>query len=188
MGRFPVPSLEVVRVMKRLLSCLLPCLILTLPAAAEVADSGDHGFTCRTELTVAAPPARVYEALTAEIDRWWDPAHTWSGDSGNLFLEARAGGIFGENLPSGGTVQHLAVLYADPGKLLRLGGGLGPLQGMAVTGSLTIELEPRAGGGTDLRLTYAVGGYAGGGLAGLAVPVDGVLAGQMAKLAEHLAP
>lgn len=164
------------------------CLLPSVPAPAEVLDSSDGGFTVRTVQSVAAASSRVYEALTAEIGQWWDADHTWSGDAGNLYLEARAGGIFGERLPGGGTVQHLAVLYADPGRLLRLGGGLGPLQGMAVQGALTIELAPREDGGTDLTATYAVGGYAAAGLAPLAGPVDGVVAGQMQGLADHLAP
>ena len=155
------------------------------PTTAEVVDAAESGFTVRTQLEVAAPPAQVYTALTDEIARWWHPDHTYSGDSANLYLEARAGGIFGERLPDGGTVKHLEVLYADPGRLLRLGGGLGPLQAVAVTGALTVQLEATTGG-TRLTMTYAVGGYAPQGLQNIAGPVDGVLVQQMARLKAHV--
>jgi uncharacterized protein YndB with AHSA1/START domain len=182
------PSPEVARAMSRPLLSAAICLFLAAPAAAEVVDSAAGGFTSRTVVTIDAPPARVYEAFTAEIVRWWDPAHTWTGDAANLRLDPRAGGIFGEDLPEGGSVEHLRVLYADPGKLLRMGGGLGPLQGMAVAGALTVELAPREDGSTMLTLTYAVTGYSPAGLADLAGPVDGVLTGQIERLARYLAP
>jgi uncharacterized protein YndB with AHSA1/START domain len=132
-------------------------------------------------LAVAAPPAKVYDALTRDIGRWWDPAHTYSGDSRNLSLEARPGGCFCEQLPAGGGVEHGRVVLVMPGKRLRLAGGLGPLQESGVSGALTWDVAEREGA-TELTLTYAVGGYRQGGLQGLAPIVDSVLAGQVRRL------
>ena len=70
----------------------------------------------------------------------------------------------------------------DPGKLLRFRGALGPLQAMAVDGSMTWELT-MAGDKTHLQLTYTVGGYLPGGLGErMAKPVDGVLTLQVQRL------
>ena len=83
----------------------------------------------------------VYREL-GQGRRWWDPAHTWSGSARNLKLEPKAGGCFCEKLADGGSVQHGRVIFAQPGKLLRLEGALGPLQDMAVTGVLSFNLAP----------------------------------------------
>lgn len=158
--------------------------LVATSAAAEVTDQSPHGFTSRSVHEFSAPSAVVWQALTEDIDKWWNPAHTWSGNAENLFLDAEAGEAFGEHLPGGGTVTHLQVVYADPGKLLRLRGSLGPLQSLAVVGVLSVEFAALAEG-TRLTVTYTVGGYAAGGLEGLAAPVDGVIVEQFQRLRVH---
>jgi uncharacterized protein YndB with AHSA1/START domain len=147
---------------------------------ADVVDTSPAGFTVRTVVTIARPPAQVY-AMLLEVGRWWDPEHTWSGDASNLRLDARAGGCFCEALPSGGSVQHAVVVHVEPGKLLRLSGALGPLQSMGVSGSLTWEIAPE-GNGSRATVTYAVGGYLPGGPGALAPAVDQVVGGQLRRL------
>ncbi len=124
----------------------------------------------------------VYQALTEEVSEWWDAAHTLSGSSSNLSIEARAQGCFCEALASGGSVRHLTVVNADPGKLLRLSGGLGPLQAEAVTGSMSWTLE-EVDSGTRLTLTYNVSGSVDGGLDTWAAAVARVLREQLDGLA-----
>ena len=75
----------------------------------------------------------------------------------------------------------MRVVHAAPGKLLRMIGGLGPLQADALAGAPTTELMP-AGQGTTITFTYVVAGRRASGLAALAAPVDGVLAEQYARL------
>ena len=149
------------------------------PAVAAVVDSTAAGFLVREEAVMGAAPDSVYRAI-ARIGSWWHPDHTWSGDARNLSLDPRAGGCFCERLPGGG-VQHMTVVYAAPGRQLRLVGGLGPLQGSGVAGSLTFALAPVAAG-TAVQWSYSVGGYFTGGLAGIAGAVDEVLALQLARL------
>jgi len=91
------------------------------------------------------------------------------------------GGGDGRFHPSGGSVRHMQVVFADPGKQLRLSGGLGPLQAMGVAGSMSFVLIAQ-GEGTRLMYRYEVGGYTTGGLAALAGPVDQVQLGQLNRL------
>jgi len=161
--------------------------LLASTSAAEVVDVDPAGFTSRSVHDFAAAADEVWQALTNDINQWWHPDHTFSGDAQNLFLDARAGQMFGEKLPGGGSVLHMEVLQADPGKLLRLRGGLGPLQAMAVVGVLSVEFAA-LGEGTRLTVTYVVGGYADGGLAAIAGPVEGVVVEQFQRLRGFLSP
>ena len=133
------------------------------------------------------PPEAVYRALTQEVAAWWDGDHSWSGDAANFSMDAQAGGCFCETLPDGGSVEHMRVVFAQPGRLLRLRGGLGPLQGLGVTGTMDFRLEDDGHGGTRLKYRYGVGGFVPGGLASMAEPVDLVQLHQLERLAEYLA-
>jgi uncharacterized protein YndB with AHSA1/START domain len=169
---------------------LFALLLAPLVASAEVADSSPGGFTLKINLSVAASPADVYRAFVHSIGDWWDPGHTFSGNSHNLSIEDKASGCFCEKLPDGGGVRHMEVVYVSPGKQIVLNGGLGPLQSLATTGSMTVKFSPGEGG-TKLEAAYAVGGYMPGGLNTLAPVVDGVLLVQLTRLknyAEHREP
>jgi hypothetical protein len=150
-------------------------------ARGDVVEATAGGFTVKTTVAVAAVPVRVFEAF-ARVGSWWDPEHTYSGNSMNLSIALQPGGCFCERLPPLplGGVQHATVVLVIPNKTLRLVGALGPLQESAVSGSLTFDLAERAGG-TDVTMTYAVGGYRPGGLDTLAPVVDSVLAAQLRR-------
>jgi hypothetical protein len=66
-----------------------------------------------------------------------------------------------------------------------MSGGLGPLQSMAVTGTMTWTLTP-AGNGTAVELTYLVGGYNRGGFKDLAPGVDSVLRAQFDRYVRYV--
>jgi uncharacterized protein YndB with AHSA1/START domain len=153
--------------------------------AAEVVESRPDGFVVRTVATIAATPAKVYDSLVKDVGRWWDPAHTYSADASNLSIDARAGGCFCEKLADQGGVQHMTVAVAMPGRMLRLVGGLGPLQDSGTSGALTFALAEKDGR-TLLTMTYIVGGYLKGGLEAVAAPVDGVLATQVQRLQNYV--
>src|SRR5262252_216399 len=157
------------------------CAILVAPVRGEVIESTPSGFSVRNTAANNAPPATVYAALTGKIGGWWDPAHTFSHDARNLSIDAKPGGCFCERLPDGGGVQHMSVVYASPGTLLRLTGAIGPLQEAALAATMTWNLS-RAGDGTTVELTYTVGGFRVGGFRDLPTVVDGVLRGQLGRL------
>ena len=154
--------------------------VVTQPAGATVSDAAANGFSVVEKLHLSATPDKVYSELVIP-SHWWNFEHTFSRNAANLSLDARAGGCWCETLPEGGSVQHLAVVFADPGRRLVMRGALGPLQGLGVEGAMTIILKPSADG-TDLSLTYSVGGYLKDGLESWAAPVDRVLSAQMTRL------
>ena len=161
-------------------------LMVAANAQGEVVDSSAHGFTSEHRLVLKAPPDKVYEALTRDIDLWWDDAHSFGGEASVFSLDARAGGCFCENLPDGGSVQHMLVVNAQPGRQLILSGGLGPLQAMGISGAMTFTLGTHAEG-TELAYRYVVGGYVAGGLEAWADPVDQVQLGQLKRLQQFAA-
>jgi uncharacterized protein YndB with AHSA1/START domain len=164
---------------------LAAALLLTqaLSSRAEVIETSPNGFAISRTVHIAATPDRVYAALTQPA-RWWNSQHTYSGNAANMTLDARAGGCFCETW-NGGSVQHLVVADAEPGKILRLRGALGPFQGQGVSGAVTFTLKASAGG-TDLTLDNIVGGFIKGGFAKWPVLADSMLAEQMIRLKRYI--
>jgi uncharacterized protein YndB with AHSA1/START domain len=155
-------------------------LALASGAHGEVVGAAANGFEVKETAHIAASPDKVYAALIAP-SHWWNPDHTFSHDAANLTLDARAGGCWCETLPDGGSVKHLEVVLAMPGKTLRLRGALGPFQPVGAAGAMAWTLKPGATG-TDVEMTYSMGGFAPEGLDKHAQVVDGVLGEQMQRL------
>jgi hypothetical protein len=155
-------------------------ILITGQVDAAVVDSTQFGFTVKHEKNVQADPVALYNLFCKDIGKWWDPEHTWSGHSENLYIQSYPGGSFGEQMETGKAVIHMRVIHLDPGKLLRMEGALGPLQQFAVTGVMSLEFK-KAGDSTHVTLTYAVGGYVPGGVSKFAAPVDYVLGIQLKR-------
>jgi uncharacterized protein YndB with AHSA1/START domain len=154
-------------------------------AKAEIVDSAASGFTVKTTLNIKAAPDEVYSKLVHDIGDWWSSAHTFSGDAHNLSIEDRQGGCFCEKLPNNGFSRHLEVITVMPGKRLVLSGALGPMQTVAATGSMQIQLAA-ADGGTKLDIVYTATGYQPKGMTSWAAPVDMVLAEQFTRLKNYI--
>ena len=157
---------------------------IAAPVSAAVVQATPAGFEVSATVTVAASPAAAYAAL-GQPGRWWSSAHTYSGKAANLALDPKAGGCFCEALANGGSVEHARVVFASPGKALRLRGGLGPIQQEGADGALTWTLKP-SGTGTEIGMTYVVGGFIRSGAQALAPAVDGVMVEQLTRLKAHL--
>lgn len=141
-----------------------------------------NGFLVKHQARVEASPGDVFEALVSRVGLWWDPAHTFSGDAGNLSIDARPGGCFCERFPDGGGVEHMRVVHVAPGELLRMSGALGPLQAFGLAGSLTWKVTGSEDG-TTIELSYSVGGFMEGGFERVAPAVEAVLGEQLQRLA-----
>ena len=163
------------------------------PVAAEVIEKSETHFVTRDARVIAAEPYEVWAALIAP-GGWWNDSHTWSGEAANLYLSAQAGGCFCELLPERsdapegvrrGSARHMEVVQAAPPAVLRMRGGLGPLQSEPVDGVLTITLKP-VDGGTRVLWEYVVGGTMRFEIDEISGAVDGVMSQQLAGLAELL--
>lgn len=168
--------------------------LVSAPAGAEVVDATDAGFTIKFVGETSAGKDDAWRMLIAPA-KWWSSEHTYSGDAANLYIDAQATGCFCEKLPKPadapegqrmGSVEHMHVIYADPQRgVLRLSGGLGPLQGEAASGTLTITLKPSERG-TTITWVYTVGGYMQAKPQDIAPMVDKVLGEQADSLATKL--
>jgi hypothetical protein len=152
---------------------------------AEIVNAGPNGFNLRHVIEAPNVGAPVVWAALADVAKWWDPEHTYSGDARNLSLEPVVRGCFCEKLSLYAGIEHGAVVYAQPAKTLRLIGALGPLQEFGVTGALTWQIEA-AGGGSKITMTYNVGGFADRPLSDWAPIVDEVLGVQAKRLGRFI--
>jgi hypothetical protein len=181
--------------MKTPILLALSGLLIAAPANAEVKGQSDAGFVSGHTGEVLAKPDEVWKRLITPKD-WWSPTHSWFGNAGGFYIDAQAGGCFCETAQDKGengqtkvraSVEHMRVIFADPGKVLRMQGALGPLQSEAVLGTLTVAMEPlKDGAGTKLSFAYVVGGYMRYKVAEIAPAVDKVLAEQFKRLTEPL--
>jgi len=158
--------------------------LLAGAARADVSGMSPSGFVVTHHAEVAAAPAQVFAAI-GHPERWWNGEHTYSGDAANLSLALSAGGCFCERWGDN-SVEHARVLYAGRDRALRLSGGFGPLQALAVDAILTMTLTAHDGR-TTVQWIYRVSGNADAALDKLAGPVDHVLGEQLNRLAKAAA-
>jgi len=170
-------------------------LALVSSAGAEVVQTSADHFVTKDSVTVKAAPRATWLALI-EPATWWDDTHTWSGTATNLSIVPQGGGCFCERIPQkdsasevglAGSAQHMTVVMAEPMKVLRMRGALGPLQSEPVEGVLTFTLQPdSASGGTKVTMEYVVGGHLRYDVAKISKSVDQVMGLQLGRLADKL--
>ena len=163
--------------MKYLLA--LAVLAFAAPAGAEVVSVSPNGFEVRERVNLVIKSDAALAAF-ANVRGWWDPEHTYSGDSDNLSLALTPGGCFCERFPKGGGIEHMRVAYVDPGKRILLTGSLGPVLYEATSGVMDVQVKSIAGG-AQLTLDYRASGFFNGGAEKLAPVVDDVLGRQMKR-------
>jgi hypothetical protein len=158
--------------------------VMASVAHAEVKDASTSGFTIENSVEVPTDTATAWKVLVGSVDSWWPKDHSWWGQESRLTIDARAGGCFCETAGDR-QAQHMQVVFVDPPMLLRMIGGLGPLQGMGVHGVLEWRLTA-IDGGTRIVLWYRAGGYTPDDLGKFAAVVDRVQALQLGGLADNL--
>ena len=158
-------------------------LLAASPAGAEVVNASPNGFEVRQTVNLVVAPNVAFAAF-GDLPGWWDPQHTYSGKSSNLSLDMTPGGCFCERFPDGGGIEHMHVIYVEPGKHVILTGALGPLLYEATTGVMDVMVKSGAGG-SQLVLDYRVAGFAKGGADKLAAGVDAVLGEQMKRFRSY---
>ena len=167
------------------------------PAQAEVIETSETHFVTRHTVDIATDSKALWLKLIVPGE-WWNDAHTWSADAKNMTLTPQAGGCFCERIPAKdgvrtfgleGSVQHMVVVQSVPYNVLRMRGGLGPLQSEPVDGVLTItmqDMKDKAGKivGTRTVWEYVVGGTMRFEIDTISKAVDGVIGQQALGLAK----
>ncbi len=179
--------------MRAYLLSLLPLAFAAAPAQAELVQHSDSGFIVREIAEVPADNWASWAALTSPA-KWWNPQHTWSGKAENLYIDSQATGCFCELMPvpegapegtRRGSAEHMHIIQSAPGTMLRMSGALGPMQGEAVKGVLTITFK-KAPKGTQIVWEYVIGGYMRFKPEQISKAVDGVMGEQLGRLAKSL--
>jgi uncharacterized protein YndB with AHSA1/START domain len=125
----------------------------SLVAAAQAA-AGGLTVEIVSELTVAAPPEKVWQALTGEVNSWW--SHSFTEQPYSITLEARIGGRFYEAFDDVGNGALFAtVIYCEPPRKLKYVGAMGMAR--PVLNQSTWELA-ESEGGTRVRKVMEVFG------------------------------
>jgi hypothetical protein len=153
-------------------------------AQARIVDQAPSGFTVENSEWVPADPATAWNAFVHEVGKWWPADHSWWGDASKLSISEKAGGCFCE-INGAQQAWHMTVTFVDPGKLMRMTGGLGPLQGMGLNGALEWRFVEEKGG-TRITLWYRAGGYTPDDLGKLVPVIDKVQGLQLGGLADYL--
>jgi uncharacterized protein YndB with AHSA1/START domain len=101
------------------------------------------------EVTIDAPPTRVFDAFVHNVSDWWGAPYQMNKDLKSLTIEPKVGGRMWEDWGNGaGTMWGMVSTY-DPGKLLKIRGAFGWGNAMCL---VSVKFEP-AGKGTRVKLT-----------------------------------
>ena len=166
-------------------ACLLSAeFVFPVLVRAEVLYIAEGGFALENRVQINQPADIVWQALVSQVDSWWPKDHSWWG--GTFRIDTQAGGCFCERSGER-SVQHMMIAMVDPGNLLRMTGGLGPLQGLGLAGALDWQLVPDDSDSqiTHVTLTYRVNGHMPGGFEQLAPIVDQVQGLQLGGLQRY---
>lgn len=166
------------------LSVMVAACLLAAGVQAEVKDQAPNGFTLENSEWVPVDPDTAWKTFVQGVGKWWPADHTWWGDASKLSISEKAGGCFCE-INGAQQAWHMTVAFVDPGKLMRMTGGLGPLQGMGLDGALEWRFVEEKGG-TRITLWFRNGGYTPDDLTKFVPVVDKVQGLQLGGLANYL--
>jgi hypothetical protein len=167
-------------VMKKLMFLLLT----VLPCSAEVKFISDTGFIVENKIHTSKSSEFAWQTLVEKVEQWWPKDHTWWGEKGQLSIGSKAGECFCET-SGDNSAEHMRISFVEKNKLMRMTGGLGPLQGMGMYGALEWQFSEVAEG-TQITLSYKVTGINPDGFAQLAPIVSSVQSVQLNALKAYL--
>ncbi|MGB0833856.1 MAG: hypothetical protein ACPG8A_03415 [Psychrobium sp.] len=144
----------------------------------EVISHSENSFELSSHVVISQSVKTVFQRFN-QIEQWWHPDHTFSGNAQNMTLDIK-NGCFCERWDSN-MVKHMDIVAVEDNKRQVWRGGLGPLQSFAVSGALTWDFKSIDNNQTNVTYTYRVFG---------AIPdsktwssaVDGVLTQQLMRL------
>src|SRR5260221_11308121 len=166
---------------KEFVFALIILVLTVVTAKPDVLDSSSNGFTVKATVQIQAAPKDVYRQLIHNVGDWWNSAHTYSGDAHNLSIDDKPTGCFCEKLPNEGSVRHMEVVSLMPGKALGMTGALRPLQNIAATGNMRVQLSASERG-TKREFAYPGTGYLPADVKAWDLPVNSVLPEQFTRV------
>ena len=143
--------------------------LFALPAAAEVVARTADSFTLRYAVDSGIAPEKIGPSL-ADLPRWWDSAHTYSGSADNLSLDLMPGGCWCERLADGSDFDHGRTVSVTADSYV-FHAPFGPMRGKTTMAELTVTW-PAANGGRSLTWTMVVEGP---GIGAMADAIDAVM-------------
>ena len=145
----------------------------------QITMKSSTGFLIEIEHQLDVDAKTAYSKLIDDFSKWYDASHSYSGKAENLSLDLKRHCMY-EQLEKGGYVRHMEIVFHQPGKQLRMTGGLGPLQGMGVSGAMTWQFS-ESDGKAKVKMSYAVSGADYLQLDKIAIPVERVLSDQVTR-------
>ncbi|WP_182112515.1 MULTISPECIES: SRPBCC family protein [unclassified Actinotalea] len=109
------------------------------------------------QVRVSAPPATVFEAFTARMERWWDPGHSIGAQPfTRIGLEPEVGGRWYERDAAGVECDWGRVLAWEPPSRVLLTWQIGAdwTYDPALVTQVEVTFTPADGGGTLVRLEH----------------------------------
>ena len=119
------------------LACVV--VVISAQAFADVLSAGVHGFVIEITGKVDVEPSAAYDQFL-RVNEWWDGDHSWFGSADNFYIEPKVGGCFCE-INGEQQAQHMQISFVNPGREIRMLGGLGPLQMMGLHGAMSWKFE-----------------------------------------------
>ena len=156
------------------------CLAFVAPASAEVVSRSADGFVLRFESGMETTPEDMI-ATVSELPKWWDGAHTYTGDNDNLSLAFEPGGCWCETLADGTEFRHAAVVSITDDTVV-FNAPLGPLNGKATKADMIFHIA-NANAGWLVSIDFVVEGA---GLGAMADGVNGVMEQAFGRYVHHL--
>ena len=168
--------------MIRLIISIFLASLVSGVACAEVVKSAADGFIIQHNVSITHDKAKVFQTMTDKVGDWWNPDHSFSGNSGNMLIDADC---FCERW-DGNLVRHLnTTIWLENSKVV-MQGGLGPLKELGLDGTMVWSVSSAEEGGTNLSWKYYVNGFSEADLINLATVVDGVLKEQIGRLLSYM--
>jgi hypothetical protein len=155
--------------MRAALIALAALFATAAPAAAEIVERSENGFTLRFTSATEIVPDEI-PATLQDLPLWWDGAHSYTGDAANLSLDLSPGGCWCEKMPDGTGFEHGRTVSVEDGRIL-FHAPFGPLRGKATRADLTVTW-PAVGRAGEPTWVMVVEGP---GLGAMADAVHGVM-------------
>jgi hypothetical protein len=149
-------------------------------AAAEVVARTADSFILRYEAAAEIDPADIPGSLE-NVGRWWDGAHTYSGDAANISIDLTPGGCWCERLADGAAFDHGRTVSVSADGIV-FDAPFGPLRGKATRAVLTMTW-PTPHGVRSPTWEMVVEGP---GLGAMADAVDGVMGAGFQRWVRYL--